>query len=446
MADRTVETNQAAEARVPATFMEYVRALGPGLLVAMAWLSAGDLVSSAVSGSTYGYALLWVLVFSLFARFFYVSAIAKYVLCNNQGHTSILAGFARLWKGFPLIVGVIAFILGFTYATYIIKGAATALYYLTGGIMGDIVGDRQWAIFILAVLLVGVTIALLLRGHQYNTLETIARISVGILILAFFTAVALHGFSLTALLGGLVFGVPEDTGAFGAVLLLAAVIGAVGGSAANLLYPYFMQDRGWDGPAYRKLQIFDLLVGVIAMILVSLAVWIVAAEVLAGGSGIAIGEPEDLATMMGRGVGAIGPFLLWVGLFFVTFTTFPAYSFGFTKVVLDGVQRTFAREGETHENPEDFRAFLWVQIGLLLILPTLFSLPMAPNFIVLTIAGNALGAITAPIIIVGVILLTSSKRFMRPEYVNRWWETVLLLIIGGVGLWATYGVVAGLLS
>jgi Mn2+/Fe2+ NRAMP family transporter len=178
MADRMTENGRTAEARVPSTFIEYVRALGPGVLVAMAWLSAGDLVSASVSGSTYGYALMWALVLALFARYFFVSAIGKYVLCNNQGDNSILAGFGRLWRGLPALIGVIAFILGFTYQTYIIKGAATALWHLFGGI-----GNEEWGIFIFAVLLVGVTTLMLIRGSQYKTLETIARVSVGILLL-----------------------------------------------------------------------------------------------------------------------------------------------------------------------------------------------------------------------------------------------------------------------
>ena len=232
MADRTTETDRTVEAPpVPSTFMEYVRALGPGILVAMAWLSAGDLVSASVSGSTYGYALMWALVLALFARFFFVSAIGKYVLCNNSGDPSILTGFGRLWRGLPLLVGVIAFILGFTYQTYIIKGAATALWHLLGGI-----GNRDWGIFIFAVLLVGVTIFMLQRGHQYNTLEMIARVSVGILMLTFFIAVVLHGFDLIALLRGLAFRLPADTGGFGAVLLVAAIIGAVGGGTVGALY------------------------------------------------------------------------------------------------------------------------------------------------------------------------------------------------------------------
>lgn len=435
-ASRTV-----APPQVPSTFMDYVRALGPGMLVALAWLSAGDLVSASVAGSTYGYALMWALVLSLFARFFFVSAIGKYVLCNSQGDKSILAGFGRLWRGLPMVVGIIAFILGFTYQTYIIKGAATALWYLFGSI-----GNREWGIFVTAVLLVAVTIFMLVRGHQYNTLELIARVSVGILMFTFIAAVAIHGFDLSALLRGLVFQVPEDTGGFGAILILAAIIGAVGGSAANLLYPYFMQDKGWVGPRYRKLQVVDLLSGIFVMIFINLAVWIVAAEVLGSGNGLAIEEAEDLAAMMGRGVGAIGPLLLWVGLFFVTFTSFPAYSFGFTKVLIDGVQRTMSGRLDTFDDPEDHRSFKWIQIIVLLIVPLLFSLPAAPNFIALTIAGNAMGAITGPIIIVGVILLTTRKKYMMEGYANRWWETAALLVIGGIGLWATYGVVMGLLS
>ena len=96
--------------------------------------------------------------------------------------------------------------------------------------------------------------------------------------------------------------------------------------------------------------------------------------------------------MMGRGVGLIGPFLLWIGLFFITFDTFPVFAFGFTKVLLDGLQRTFPRQVQTYENPENHPAFNWIQIGALLILPLIFSLPMAPSFIALTIAGNGAGS------------------------------------------------------
>jgi Mn2+/Fe2+ NRAMP family transporter len=420
---------------IPTTLKGYLHFTGPGLLVAMAWLSAGDLVTASVSGADYGYALIWALVMSLVARYFFVSAIGKYILANNEGTDSIMAGFRRLWRGLPILMGVVAFGVGFIVQTYIIKGAASALYHLMGR-----PGDSAWGVFVVAVLLVGLTTAMLVAGRQYKVLELVARLSVVALLITFLVIIGLRGFDVMELLRGLVFEVPDDAGGFRSIVIVAAIIGAVGGSAANLLYPYFLRDKGWTGPEYRKLQIVDLLIGIVAMVVINLAVWIMAAETVQGRE-FSIQDENDLAQMMQLGIGAPGPILLWLGLFFVTFNSFPAYSYGFTKVLLDGVRHTFPRVSDPEADLEGIPGFRWLQIGVLLCMPLLFSLPVAPNFVVLTIAGQALQALTGPIIIVGIIILTSSRRFMRPAYVNRWWETVALLLIGAIGLWATFGTI-----
>lgn len=420
---------------IPKGFKGYVQFTGPGLLVAMAWLSAGDLVTASVSGADYGYALIWALVISLIARYFFVSAIGKYILANNEESDSIMAGFRRLWRGLPILMGAVGFVVGFIVQTYIIKGAAAALYNLAGR-----PGDSGWGVFVVAILLVGLTTAMLLAGRQYKVLELLARLSVVALLVTFMIIVALRGFDVMELLRGLVFQVPEDAGGFRSIVIVAAIIGAVGGSAANLLYPYFLRDKGWNRPEYRKLQIVDLLIGIVAMVIINLAVWIMAAETLQGRE-FSIQDENDLAQMMQLGIGAPGPVLLWLGLFFVTFNSFPAYSYGFTKVLLDGVRHTFPQVSDPADDLERIPGFRWLQIGVLLCLPLLFSLPMAPNFVVLTIAGQALQALTGPIIIVGIIILTSSRRFMMAAYVNKWWETLALLLIGAIGLWATFGTI-----
>ena len=58
--------------------------------------------------------------------------------------------------------------------------------------------------------------------------------------------------------------------------------------------------------------------------------------------------------------------------------------------------------------------------------------------VVLTVFGNALQVIVVPAIIVGLIWITNSRRWMLREYANSWWENLLLLAIGAIGLWATY--------
>lgn len=471
-----VAGERTGEARIPTTFGDYVKGVGPGIVIAVAWLGTGDLIDSSVSGANYGYALMWVLAIALLSRFFVVSALAKYQLCNSQGDETILDGYARVWRGFPLLLAVCAMMLGFVYASYLLRGAGTALYNLFGR-----VGGEQYGIFLWSVLVVGLSIFLVTRKNHYKGLEVVAQIAVVTLILAFFIGVLSSGVDVVALVRGLSFGLPPDTGVLGSLIVTVSLIGAVGGSAANLIYPYLIRDKGWRGPRYRKLQIWDLFVGVASLIVINLAVWVVAAETM-DGVGLTVESEDDLARMMELAIGSVGPTLLWIALFFVTFDNLPAYSYGFTRMLVDAVHKTFPEraakyrdvtlDGAPNGAPEagdtalvessegkvskkelsksdtamSDPLFRWVQIGVLIVLPLVFALPFAPNLVILTIAGNAFAVLTAPIIIVGLLFITNNRRWMLQGYANRWWENVILFVVGGIGLWATYGLIKSTLD
>lgn len=90
---------RTARPKVPSSCREYLQAMGPGLVVSLMWLGAGDLIDSSVAGATYGYALMWSLAVALISRYFFVSALAKYQLRNSEGDEKILQGYARLWRG-----------------------------------------------------------------------------------------------------------------------------------------------------------------------------------------------------------------------------------------------------------------------------------------------------------------------------------------------------------
>lgn len=367
-------------------------------------------------------------------------------------------------EGFPLLLAVASTTLGFIYASYLLKAAGTALWNLTGRI-----GGEGWAIFVWSAIIVAFSIFLALRPSQYRGLEIVAQIAVIIVIAAFFIALINTGVDVVGFLGGLTFRLPPDVGAFGSLLVAVSVIGAVGGSAANLIYPYLMRDKGWRGPRYRKLQVYDLLVGVASLVFINLAIWVVAAETLRGGGGIA--EADDLARMMEQAVGSFGPTLMWIAIFFIAFDNIPAYSYGFTRILVEAVHETFpargaryahaARTGSHGDSPvihssegavskEELAKsetstrdplFRFAQIGLLIVLPLIFSLPGTADFLVLTILANAMAVLTAPIILVGVIVITNHRHWMLPEYRNKWWENLILFIVGAIGLWATYGLI-----
>ena len=82
---------------VPRSLIEYLRSFGPGVVVVLTWLGAGDVVDMSVAGSNYGYSLMWVLVVAMVIRFLFVSLIARYQLCNQHGE-GVLDGLARLHR------------------------------------------------------------------------------------------------------------------------------------------------------------------------------------------------------------------------------------------------------------------------------------------------------------------------------------------------------------
>src|SRR5690606_28986057 len=80
--------------------------------------------------------------------------------------------------------------------------------------------------------------------------------------------------------GTLGFELPPQIGPFDSLLLVIGMLGAIGGSVMNLVYPYFIEQKGWRGPAYRRLQMYDFLLAVVVMNVLDLAVWTLGAVLM----------------------------------------------------------------------------------------------------------------------------------------------------------------------
>lgn len=435
--ERPTESD-AAVAEAPSGWRQYVQLIGPGFFIAMAWLGTGDLIDSSVSGFNYGYALMWALVIALVTKFFFMSALSKYILCNNQGDTSIMQGFARIWKGLPLLAGLSMGFLLFVYEAYFISGAGTALFQLTG------IGGETWGVFTCAVIAAAASFLVIRSGRGYKIMEIFARITVAALVVTFVGAAVIQGVDIPELLRGLTFELPANVGLFGSLLVAVALMGVVGTTPATLAYPYAIREKGWQTPSHRKLQLFDALTAIAAIGLIDLAVWVTAAE-SARGTGLTIEGPEDLALMMERAVGSFGVPLLWLALFFVTFSSIGASAYIYSKICVDGMRQAMPSRRSRYADIESDPLVRWLPIAALT-LPLVFSLPFSPNFIILTVLGSTFSVIAVPVIVIGIALLTSSRRWMIPEHVNRWWEILLLLIVVAVAIWAVYAAVTGLVN
>lgn len=444
--ERTPESAVITSVRPPTSMSGYAKSMGPGIVVVLSWLGTGDFISASVSGSTFGYALLWTLVVAVFSRYFIVSAMSKYQLCNAVGDETILDGYARVWKGFPMYIGSATCILGFVYVSFLLLAAGTALDHLFAGV----VRLGVWGVPFWAAVTMGVAVWLAVqRKRHYRGLEILAQLTMSALVLSFLIAVVGTGVDIGGLFKGLLFELPPgQAGYITAITTAIGLIGAVGGSAANLLYPYLMHEKGWRGESFRKVQRFDLRAGTIVMCGLVLAVWVVAAETLHG-TGTSVTSADDLALMMGKAIGPAGPPIMWCAIFFVVFDNVVTQPRVFVRMFIESVykscpareQRIRAARGVPDSSVKDTFAYdrlFWGLLIFVMTVPVIFSMPGMPGLVVITLLGNSFNVLTVPVIIIGLIAMTTRRDLMLSHYVNKWWETAVLGVIGAIGLWATY--------
>ncbi|TCP47360.1 Mn2+/Fe2+ NRAMP family transporter [Tamaricihabitans halophyticus] len=438
----------------PNNLAGYIKSMGPGIVVVMSWLGTGDFISASVSGSTFGYALLWTLLIAVFSRYFIVSAMSKYQLCNAVGDETILDGYGRVWKGFPMYLGITTCVLGFVYVSFLLLAAGTALDQL----FRNVISLGGWGIPFWAVVTIVAAfwLASRRRGH-FRGLEIVAQITMAVLVLCFLTALIGTGLDFSKLLGGLAFDLPPgEAGYITAISTAVGLIGAVGGSAANLLYPYLMHEKGWRGKEYRKLQRADLQFGTLVMFGLVLAVWVVAAETLHG-SGQGVDSEAGLARMMEEAIGPAGPPIMWCAIFFTVFNNIVTQPRVFVRMFVESIyksrperaERIRARRGVSGLSEKEtfsYDPIFWTILTVIMTVPIIFSMPGMPGIVVVTLLGNSFNVLTVPAIIVGLIVMTSRKDLMSTGYVNKWWETAILGLIGAVGLWATYELVGSIFT
>ena len=135
---------------------------GPGLLVTAAFIGPGTVTTASIAGASFGYTLLWALLFSVVATAVLQEMSARLGLVTRQGLSqAIREAFAGHWYGTLAIFLVVAAV-GFGNAAYEagnITGAALGLQGLSG------IPGWVWA------LAVGFSSAALLASGRYSLIE-----------------------------------------------------------------------------------------------------------------------------------------------------------------------------------------------------------------------------------------------------------------------------------
>ena len=95
----------------------------------------------------------------------------------------------------------------------------------------------------------------------------------------------------------------------------------------NLVYPYFLEGKGWNSPAHRKVQTYDFLLAVIVMIILNLSIWTLGAELLFP-QGLTIEVLDDLPRLLSQLLGSGGRVLFYVGIFAAIYSSLVGHALG----------------------------------------------------------------------------------------------------------------------
>lgn len=406
---------------VPRSFLDYLRSFGPGIVIVLTWLGAGDVVDMGTAGANYGYALLWVFVVAILFRFLFVSLIARYHLCNQHGE-GVLDGLVRLHPIYAPVLFFAAVVMSHVYGSYMARGIGEVCRNALG--FGEI---WQWATAwnLLALYLV--------FRPSYRALELLFLFFLAVLSVSFLGCAIWVGFDPRDVVLGLVrVEIPGRQGAYDPWQVALAMIGAVGGSLMNLVYPYFLDAKGWRGPEYRRVQMYDFLLGIVAMLLLNLAVWVLGAELLFPDRQIE--HLDDLPNLLSTVLGETGRLLFYAGIFAAIYTSIIGHAAGLGSL---GTHAWLRWRGGGQPVTRDFRhhpCYRWIAVSVT-IPPLIWTLPGMPGFVALTLAANSAQVVLLPLLAGGLWWITASPRLIGPTYRNRWWENV---VMGALFTLATY--------
>ena len=299
-------------------------AIGPGFVYALSVLGTGDIVSNSAAGAGYGYSLIWALAMALMFRYVWVGTAAKYVLVTGE---SLLTGYARVGRWVPLLV-LVSFlpIRHFTNQFVIlIMGSSGHMLFPLPTASSSIIWGCLFTVLGFAIPFWG----------GYALIESFCKVLVGLMGGSLLIAALLSNPDPVGILSGtLVPSLPQAQGLYSAALIVMALIGAEAGSTGNLIYAYFIREKGWKDVSALKQQRFDLATGIIALFVMGGLLQIAAAGTIHP-LGVQVESPEDLGRIYWETQGVLGLVAFTLGLWGAAFSTFIGLNMAFAFITTD---------------------------------------------------------------------------------------------------------------
>lgn len=385
--------------------LEFLKYIGPGLLVTIGFIDPGNWAANIAAGSSYGYSLLWIMT---------LSTLMLIVLQHNVAHLGIATG---LCLSEAATVYMNRYLSKFILGTAVLASISTSLAEVLGGAIAlNMIFNlpiKSGSLVILAF------VFFMLYTNSYRKIEKWIIGFVSIIGFSFIYELTLVNVDWgTAAASWVTPNIPE-----GSILLVMSVLGAVVMPHNLFLHSEVIQSRQWnlkDEKVIKKQLDFEFMDTLFSMVIgwgINSAIVILAAATFFANK-IPVDELQQAKSMLEPLLGKSATLVFAIALLFS----------GISSSITSGMAGGSIFAGIFKE-PYDIKdKHSKMGVGISLIIAVMIIFIISDPFKGLIISQMIL-SIQLPFTIFLQIYLTSSKRVMG-KFVNKIYTKIILIIIG----------------
>ena len=395
-------------------FLTRLKNIGPGALVAAAFIGPGTVTSCSTSGASYGYTLLWAMLLSVISVIIMQSMAAKLGIVSKMG-----LGQALRVKFTGKTVRILLAIL--VIAAVFVGNIA----YETGNLSGSVLGiqsavpalNNGTAKIILAIIIGIVGFALLWSGSYKYIEKFLTALVVLMGVLFFVTAIAAKPNWLEVLKGLFGFKVPDGS----SWMTIAALMGTtvvpynIYLHASSAAKKWGEDEDSKEGLANSRM---DSILSIGLGGLISMAIIICAGAARDAGITTEIKSGADMAKSLTPLLGSWATVIFGIGLF----------AAGISSTITAPLAAAFASTGilgwSDDLKDKKFRVF-WIIVLAFGVIATC-TLGASPTEIILF--AQAANAFLLPITGILLLIVANDKKIMK-EYSNKLWFNILVVLV-----------------
>jgi len=397
------KSTQKEKSSIGKDFLKYI---GPGILVTVGFIDPGNWASNIAAGSSYGYKLLWIVT---------LSTIMLIILQHNAAHLGIVTGLCiseAINKYMKPTIGKAITL------TAVLAAIGTAMAEILGA---SIALKMLFNIPIkIGAVISSVLIIFILFSNSYRRIEKVIIGFVSIIGLSFIFETAMVDVNWTDAIKNLIIpNIPK-----GSLPIIMSVLGAVVMPHNLFLHSEVIQSRKWNlkdksvVEKQLKYEFMDTIISMIIGFVINSAMILVAITFF--NNGIEVTELEQAQTMLKPLLGSIASIIFAVALLFA----------GIASCITAGMAGgsifagAFGEEYDINNKNSKLGVLITIIVALIMIF-------FIQNPFKGLVYSQMFLSVQLPITIFSQIYLTSSKKVMG-EYKNTRIGNIILLVIGGI--------------